>query len=243
MKVSFKGILSVLRNKGYKIYSRPYELNIVGVRAVTILSNSFDDSLWVFWKDDKNNWQEKTFRITTDPGKYYLENGFSGGVTSILAEGQYIEAYALGKHLGKYEALVQVGKVTALLDSDKDAVLNFLSTKTKTGLFGINIHRANAKGTTEEINNYSAACQVFANAEDFETFLKLCRKHRDKYGNKFTYTLIDEKTSARQTTIRIVATVFVLVIIAAVIYYLYRKGVLSAWLHLAQKQVKQIEFK
>ncbi|MDO1449582.1 hypothetical protein Q0590_25115 [Rhodocytophaga aerolata] len=228
--IKFKSILVTLKKKGFKVLERPYELNIVGVRAATILSNAFDDTMWVFYREQNGKWRYKQYRITTDPGKYYLEKGFNGNATSILAQGQYVDAYSIGLHQGKYEALVQTGKVTALLDDDKNNVLNFNSAKTKTGLFGINIHRAAASGTTEEINNYSAACQVFANAQQFKEFLELCRKHKDKYGNKFTYTLIDEKTTARQQTKRIVASVFLLALVLIVLVVLYRKGVLSAWL-------------
>lgn len=36
-------IQAALKTKSYKIYTRPYELNIVGIRADSTKANSFDD--------------------------------------------------------------------------------------------------------------------------------------------------------------------------------------------------------
>jgi hypothetical protein len=41
------------------------------------------------------------------------------------------------------------------------------------------------------VENWSEGCQVFKKAADFEEFMKICRKSRDKHGNSFTYTLIE----------------------------------------------------
>ena len=51
---NIKAVLSLLKRNGYKIYDKPYELNIVGVRKDTTLPNQFDDRLYVIWKNDKN---------------------------------------------------------------------------------------------------------------------------------------------------------------------------------------------
>jgi hypothetical protein len=48
------------------------------------------------------------------------------------------------------------------------------------------------EGTTKFIDKYSAGCQVFANAADFGTFMALCQKHSQLYGNRFSYTLLNE---------------------------------------------------
>ena len=52
-------------------------------------------------------------------------------------------------------------------------------------------------GTTTIIDKYSAGCQVFENAEEFGKFMDMARKHKDLYGNNFTYTLIDERAYTR----------------------------------------------
>jgi hypothetical protein len=144
-----------------------------------------------------NSWQHKVFPITTDPGTFWLTNPSIDKGTAILAAGQYRDAYQIGLHRGKYEALVQRGEVVVIRDYDRDAVLDFFNGTSYRGFFGINIHRASIQGTTKTIDRYSAGCQVFANAEDFAQFMQLCHKHRNLYGNKFTYTLLDQRAQIR----------------------------------------------
>ena len=73
-KVNIRGLVRQLKRKGYKIFSRPYELNIVGVRADSTIPDKFDDLIYVFWKDNKNKWIGKAYPATTDPGTYWLKN-------------------------------------------------------------------------------------------------------------------------------------------------------------------------
>ena len=40
---------------------------------------------------------------------------------------------------------------------------------------------------------------MFQNADDFAEFLAMTKKQSDLYGNKFTYTLIDERAYVRAT--------------------------------------------
>ncbi len=118
--------------------------------------------------------------------------------TAILKAGQYVDVYAIDKHRGKYYALCQRnGKVTVIRDYDRDAVLDFYNGRETTGMYGINIHRANRIGDTYTVDKNSAGCQVFKNANDFGFFMKLCEVHRSLYGNKFTYTLIDKRMEFR----------------------------------------------
>lgn len=191
-------IKAVLRFKGYQLYTRPYELNIVGLRSSATEANKFDDQLHVFYKTTGISWEYHSFRITTDPGTYWLRNPMQAQGTAILREGQYIHAYAQGMHRGQYKALVQVKPISIIRDYDRNALLDFNNGNITKGMYGINIHRANSQGKTKSIDKYSAGCQVFENAADFAAFLKLTDKHRSLYGNAFTYTLIDFRAILRQ---------------------------------------------
>lgn len=193
---NIRGLLSLMKSKGYKINDRPFELNIVGVRADSNVPNKFDDKMYVFWNSE-NGWQGKYFTVTTDPGTYWLNNPMQKEGTAILKQGQYINSHKIGLHQGKYKALTQQKPVTVIRDYDRNALLDFNNGKEDTGLFGINIHRANAVGTTKTIDKYSAGCQVFENADDFAKFLELAEKHNTMYGNNFTYTLVDERALNR----------------------------------------------
>jgi hypothetical protein len=94
-------------------------------------------------------------------------------------------------------------------DYDRDALLDFYNGEKQTGNFGINIHRAESTGTTNQINKYSAGCQVFQNANDFEQFMALCEQHHKLYGNSFTYALVDFRSMRRVTIKRVVTALSV----------------------------------
>lgn len=188
---------TMIRQNHYQLNERPYELNIVGVRSDSVVSNHFDDKLYVFFTDKKGKWQLQQFAITTDPGTYWLENPLNEQGTAILAPGQYLNSHSIGLHRGKYEALVQTSQVTIWRDYNRNAVLDFFNGEKILGYFGINIHHASANGKTKNIDRYSAGCQVFENIEDFNHFMQLCYDHRSLYGNHFTYTLFDFRSQAR----------------------------------------------
>jgi hypothetical protein len=83
-------LLEMLRMKKYKIFTKPNELNIVAVRHQCINSgdkytDEFVDKLYVFWKDDQDNWQLKQYVFSTVPGvefevteNWIKEKAFSG---------------------------------------------------------------------------------------------------------------------------------------------------------------------
>lgn len=201
-------LISVMRNKGYKIFEEPWVLNIVGIRNAVSATQSnitdiFDDHMVVFYKTEKNgSWQHKTFAITTDPGKYYTSGGFKdfgqSGV-AILKPGQYA-AWKFGSH-HKTDALIQMaGQVTVYRDGNRDQIYNTtpenLKSKaageTATGFFGINIHSSVTSGLSTIIYNWSAGCQVFKGGNEWSTFIGLVKKHLQFNPKKttFTYTLL-----------------------------------------------------
>ena len=188
-----------LQEKGFKIFTRPFELNIVGVRSDSIQPNSFDDQLTVFFKGNDGKWQFHQFAATTDPGTYWLQNPMNPQGTAILKHGQYINSHRIGLHRGKYLALAQQRPITVIRDYDRNASLDFMNGKEQTGLFGINIHHASVNGTTKSVDKYSAGCQVFANINDFNFFMQLAHRHKQFYGNNFSYTLIDDRALVRET--------------------------------------------
>jgi hypothetical protein len=192
---SIRALISTLKSKGYEVYDAPNKLNIVGVRSNTTKPNKFDDKIYAFWKEPTGDWKGKYWTATTDPGTYYLNNPLSNLGTAILKQGQYKDAYAIGLHKGQYTALVQTKPVTVIRDYDRNAVLDFYNGREETGLFGINIHKAGKDSS--EVDQWSAGCQVFSKSNDFAEFIDLTQKQKSLYGNKFTYTLIDERSYNR----------------------------------------------
>lgn len=190
----------ILRSRGYRLFTRPYELNIVAYRSRHIRSNRFDDEMHVFYQDNEQRWVYHVFAATTDPGQYWLDNPMHPQGTAFLKKGQYRDAYAIGYHQGRYEALVQVRDVTVIRDYDRHGLFHWWeSGRSDTGRFGINIHRAEQTGTVKTIDRYSAGCLVFANAEDYHFFMQLARLHRSRYGNRFTVTLVDFRDERRRS--------------------------------------------
>lgn len=169
-----------------------YNLNIIGIRKNKInVTNKFDDYLVVIYKVLDKEYR-KIYKITTTAGLYYMGNkmGNSNG-TAILVPNQYRSSWTIGLHKGQYEALVQCKPVKVYRDSDKDNQYDFNAETIDNGMFGINIHKAGRDSTL--VNNWSAGCQVFKRAADFNEFMDICHKQvYYKKGNKFTYTLLNE---------------------------------------------------
>ena len=186
-------LINTLTRKGYTIVTRPFELNIVGVRSSNTSPNTFDDSIHVFYKREDGQWIHNIFPATTDPGTYWLKTFMNSKGTAILKPGQYKNAYRIGVHRGKYQALVQQAPVTVIRDDNKDQQLDFTHAKQETGFFGINFHRAAVKGKTKYVNDHSAGCQVLADVNDFNLLMQLAARHKKLFGNNFTYTLIEER--------------------------------------------------
>ena len=210
-----KKLRVLLKHKGYKVFTRPYELNIVGLRSNSVIPNRFDDEIHVFYKVSPLKWNYHVYKATTDPGTFWLHNPSQEQGTAILYQGQFVNAYRIGMHREQYQALVQQKAVTIIRDYNRDATLDFYNGRKTKGLFGINIHRANKTGTTKTVDKNSAGCQVFESAIAFEEFLRLCEQHSKLYGNHFTYTLIDFRAVRRETLRRValsggIATLFAL---------------------------------
>lgn len=172
-----------------------YHLNIVGIRSPSREPGHFDDSLLVLYQGHNASWIVDQYEITTDPGLQYMKRPIHPRGCAILAQGQFVDAYAIGLHRGAYKALVQVGPVTVHRDNNRDRLLDFATedspgAPTQTGMFGINIHRR--QGEDDLVRGASAGCQVFRYRSEFEEFMATCQQSRSRRKNRFTYTLINE---------------------------------------------------
>jgi hypothetical protein len=197
-KRSIGQILKAYKANGYVLDERPFAMNIFGIRANSTEPDSFNDIIGYLYKDGSGKWNVIQSAGTTDTGTYWLKNPQNPKGTAMLVAGQYKDAYGIGYHRGKYLAFKQMMPVNVLRDYDRDAFFDFANGKHDRGLFGINLHRAGESGTTEDIGLYSAGCQVWANADEFNNALAFGKRHKEKYGNKFTYTLFDERADFRR---------------------------------------------
>lgn len=193
-----------MKRLGYKVYTEPLRINIVGVRSPDQQSNKFNDAIIVFWYDKSGKLQSFQSDATTDAGVYWRNTPASNLGTAILKAGQY--DYKIGLHKGQYQALVQAKPVTVIRDYNRDTTLDFFNGKEETGNFGINIHRAGSKGRTVEVDKWSAGCQVFADSSDFSRMMTLANQSKNLYGNEFKYSLIDYRAGLKKGRTFIVAS-------------------------------------
>ncbi len=183
---------------GFKVFDDgPYDLNIIGVRNLENNANQYDDKLHVCYLSEDGKWREDIFQVSTDPGRYWLEKEDYKACAVYAHPQQARGAYQLGKHRGKYEALVQLRPVLYWRDGNKDSKADYGATNGNDGhvfkdVIGLNIHRSSIHDS-DEVNKYSAGCIVFSKMDEYKTFMKLVHKQKETMGfHTFTFTLIAE---------------------------------------------------
>ena len=210
-------IIGVLRDQKYKIYTRPHELNLVGVRYQyqgQEYSNKFVDKLYAVWKDDSGKWNIKWWKMSTIAGSRTkidekdVQNGFPtaelGKKVSlkrwcsyfrkqglgILVPAQYVDIYYASTFRDEF-ALKAKGKQLVYRDIDFSSDIITYSTDAREEMVGIHLHKAFPNGGT--VDNWSEGCQVVNSKSDLDTIAKIVNKHVNLYGNSITYTLITSK--------------------------------------------------
>ena len=186
-------IIEVMEEKNYRVFKnkKGHDLNLVGIRSESIEANKFDDWVTVFYIF-KGIWNFFAFPATTDPGTFYRKNPINVNGTAVLKPGQYRRVYKVGLHKG-YKALQQKGPLVVYRDANRDNILDTTGVPEEKGLFAINIHRSNANLPSTKVSKWSAGCQVLQDPDQFLFMLKLCDRAKEKFGNSFTYTLLEEK--------------------------------------------------
>lgn len=192
MKFSLDQILAVYKKKNYILLEAPYRMNVFGIRANTQANNKFDDLIGLVYWDYGKRWNVKFYSGTTDPGLFYLKDPINVNGTAIVVPGQYLQSHEIGLHKGKYKALVQKSPIKVYRDRDLDYIYDMDPTTIESGLFGINIHRANENQTSTQVEQWSAGCQVIANPIEYDDFMETCEIHRTNSGNEFNYALFLE---------------------------------------------------
>jgi len=197
-------IQSTVESKGHKYFTdnnnKGYDVNIIGIRNSKTkgrVTNAFDDLITISYKVD-GEWRYHEFNCTTDPGSHWVENVLNEKGVAILKPGQYRGSHKLRLHQGKYLALGQKKDVIVYRDNDRDGNYNLNESKTDTGIFGINIHRATSRagGKSTRVDKWSAGCQVIADNDDWHEFLDICQSAREIHGNSFSYTLLESNDVA-----------------------------------------------
>jgi hypothetical protein len=190
-KKMIQRIKGLLKRRGFELFTKPFELNIVGLRNK---NPKTADEIHVFYKINERNWNYHIYEGITDP--VVLLQGKTDSL--LLKEGQYRDCYSIGLYHDKVKALIQGKPVTVLKNYNRDSFL--AEGKSVTGLFQIDIIPASAVEKTDR------SSQLLLGDENFKEVMSLCEKHRELYGNSFTYSLIDFRAS-RKTALKGIAMV------------------------------------
>ncbi len=96
------------KSEDYQIFEEPYVLNIIAFRnrkhEYGTITNRFDDHLWVFYKNERNQWETiRKYSVTTVPGYKVVDGKKVEPATlpdnvGFINYGQYINSYTLGYH-------------------------------------------------------------------------------------------------------------------------------------------------
>lgn len=166
-----------------------FNVNIFAIRTDECTANTFNDVIGLTYKD-QDVWQLHTFNATVDAGLCSRTNPVNSRGCAIIVPGQYVGCWQLGKHKGKYPALVQRKPIKLYRDNNRDEVLDHVENTIHEELAGINIHHA---GTDSKlVDNWSAGCMVIANLEDWNEFYTIITQSAKLYGSIFTATIFTE---------------------------------------------------
>lgn len=201
MMRTYNELKSVIENKGYRFFND--SINLIGERTSDVFTNQFTDYLHI-----ANKGTVETISWTTKAGTYYVENPLTAWGTNIktlqyeniqgvavLKEGQYLQAYQfIDSYFGwlQYPYFQQVKDVLVYRDNDLDTHIN-RNSPIHFGNFGVNLHRMSNNGQAAGfIHNWSAGCNGTTEV-DFKKLLIPVREDVKKFGNIFSYTLLNSE--------------------------------------------------
>ena len=188
---TYKQLQELCKRKGYRWFTKPYDLNFIGIRSANKTANAFDDTIAVAYVDSNIIPRVFCAPFTCDPGLDYLLTPMNPKGAAIIPEGQYLGLWQLGKHKG-YTALVQRKPIQVKRDNDKDNLIEGeLSAVAE--IAGLNFHRALENDIVRTVGKFSAGCQVVQIPEDFNYIISLVNLQiRYVKSAIVSYTLISE---------------------------------------------------
>lgn len=191
MQITTKTLLDAMKQLDYPVFKGDWNLNLIGIRSNDRDANTFNDVLVVLFQIG-NKWHMYCFNCTTDPGDDYRLTPINVDGVAQLVPGHYSSCWKIGVHRGQYHALVQAGEMTVYRDNDGNEKLDQIDVM-QSGIYGINLHRANPNRLSVLVDKWSAGCQVVADPIDFNLLMALVKKSAQTYGDRLSYTLLTEE--------------------------------------------------
>ena len=197
-------IIKIVKAGGGEVYEQPGYINFFAVRNY-VTDNTFNDVLYIYWKEGSEFKCVHTNGFTTKPGKDVVlgkkyRNNFGGA--AILKEGWQKDIWYIGPH-GKtrYTALRSDPGVTnpttitrdnSQYDKGPGYELRIFNEKTTTGHYCINFHRS-GDPQGHVVNDWSAGCQVFKLIKEFNEMMSMAKSASNSGQKKFSYFLTNQK--------------------------------------------------
>lgn len=202
-------IIKMVKDGGGEVYEQPGYINFFAVRNI-VTDNTFNDSLYIYWKEGDEFKCVTTNGFTTKPGPKFIlgqssDNNPKGA--AILKEGWQKDIWHVGVHrpndlpprsylalrstVGATKPTVITRDNTQYGKGGTDYELRVFSDKTYVGYFGINFHKSGT-ASSSVVNGWSAGCQVFKVKSEFDEMLNMAQ-HATNSGQKtFSYFLTNK---------------------------------------------------
>lgn len=201
-------IIRIVRDGGGEVFEQPGYINFCGVRN-NVTNDTFNDTLYIYWKEGDAFKCVRTNGFTTKPGKRVILNERGDGNSlgaAILKEGWQKDIWHIGKHKQQYTALRSSDGVTNPTVVTRDDTqygkgpgyeLRIFEDKTYAGYFGVNFHRS-GQDQGNSVNGWSAGCQVFKMECDFNEMLAMAHSAANAGQTTFSYFLTNQTIFDRE---------------------------------------------
>ena len=197
-------VIKIVKDGGGEVFEQDGYINFCGVRN-NATNDTFNDILYIYWKESEVFKGIKTNEFTTKPGKKSIINPINVNGAAIIKEGWHKDIWHHGWHNKKskngHEALRQDVGVTKPITITRDNTqkgrsdgkyeLRILSDTTETGYPYTNMHRSSSP-QGGNVNGWSAGCQVFKYSADFDTMLKMAKIASSQGQKTFSYFLTNK---------------------------------------------------
>lgn len=186
---SWAEITDVMHDKGYTVFDDALgdAINLVGIRSAPIDAERFSDWIVAAYRDE-SRWNCFAFPATTDPATFYRLHPDAVRGRAVLKPGQYPGLWSLSRYRGA-RALRQAAPATVHADARREHFLDTEGMTERSGHFGLYLHRA---GRPDERRRWRAGCQVVADSLHCSFLMDLCARASARFGDRFTYTLLEE---------------------------------------------------
>ena len=182
-------LIKFMKSKKYLTYDTIGYLNIVALQSTKKdngeVSNKFDDTLNVFYKNLKGNWELMEYQITTMPGYVPKTEELPIG-NKMLALGQYVEQCRLDDSDPKNKVIF--ANECTIQTNDSTKIYNYKSPKINVKSIPL-LHKSSDIGSAEYVFNYSGGAHVFKTVSQWDQFITLCENQVNVSKKKtFSYT-------------------------------------------------------